>query len=155
MSQATETIAQLTDAGRVFMLLVGEQFFDFFDEGIVAGGGNYGDNMAWQAAEKMGTSKRAVAGVMSRLASRELGLWSLGYTDDEGQWWELTELGAAVANELAHPAPVVGTDEDRELGWSDSYNGRPQRYTARQNYMYADGYAACEDMSREIFGERS
>jgi hypothetical protein len=98
---STETaIAALTDAGREFMRAVGKQSFDFFDEGIVAGSGNWGENMSWQYAAMSGRKPRSVSGIMARLSVA--GLWELSDGDpDQGKWWSLTELGAAVALQLA------------------------------------------------------
>jgi hypothetical protein len=97
----TAALESLTPAGRKFMELVGSHHFDFFDDGIVAGSGNWGENLTWQAAGPVAATERGVAGVMSRLAAPELGLWvNDRYAEEPGEggkWWELTELGALVA----------------------------------------------------------
>lgn len=103
--------AALTPAGREFMRLVGARAFDFFDDGIVEGSGNWGPNMAAQAASAMSKTARSLGGIMARLASSELGLWSVD-VQDNGQgkdeaWWTLTELGAALANAVQLEAPVA------------------------------------------------
>jgi len=100
-----QAIAAMTPAGRHFMRLVGARHFDFFDNGIIAGEGNWGPNMAQQAASEMGKSARSLGGIMARLAAPNLGLWHV-VVQDSGTgkveaWWTLTELGAEVANQLA------------------------------------------------------
>lgn len=95
-------IAGLTASGKEFMTAVGMKRFDFFDEGIVAGSGNWGENMSWQYASIAGKSARSVSGVMARLST--IGLWDVyldGERGSDGNWWSLTELGAAVAVRLA------------------------------------------------------
>jgi hypothetical protein len=93
---ANETLANLTDAGKGFMALVGLHHFDFFDDGIVASSGNYGKNMAGQACGPLGLDRKSISGVMARLASDDLGLWNV-YDEDNDTWWSLTALGAEVA----------------------------------------------------------
>lgn len=84
----------LTDAGREFMALVGAGHFDFFDDGIVEHSGNWGENLAAQAAPAMGREWRSMSGIMN--GTKKAGLWNTG--EDGGQiWWALTALGAAVA----------------------------------------------------------
>jgi hypothetical protein len=58
---ANETLANLTDAGKGFMALVGLHHFDFFDDGIVASSGNYGKNMAGQACGPLGLDRTTSA----------------------------------------------------------------------------------------------
>jgi hypothetical protein len=92
-------IAALTPAGKEFMLAVGMKRFDFFDEGIAAGSGNWGEGMSWQFAAMTDRKPRSVPGIMSRLSVS--GLWTISAGDpDQGNWWSLTELGAAVALKL-------------------------------------------------------
>lgn len=96
----TDTIAKLTKRGRELMTAVGKGEFSFFDDGIVANSGIWGGIMA----EEFFASPRSASGVMNGTA--KLGLWDVSEQDgtdgpDAGAWWALTELGAAVANELA------------------------------------------------------
>jgi hypothetical protein len=95
-------IASLTDAGKAFMTQVGQHGFDFFDDGIVEGSGNYGRNMAEQMKDVK--SVKSASGIMNR--TTKLGLWTTSETEsDAGMWWSLTALGAEVAQLLA-----LGTD---------------------------------------------
>ena len=71
---STETaIAALTDAGRDFMEAVGAQRFDFFDEGIVAGSGNWGENMSWQFASITARTPRSVSASCRAFPSTDFG----------------------------------------------------------------------------------
>jgi hypothetical protein len=100
IDEVATAIAGLTPAGREFMAAVGMKRFDFFDEGINEGSGNWGENMSWQFASMTDRKPRSVSGIMSRLSVT--GLWGLSDGDpDQGKWWYLTELGAAVARKLA------------------------------------------------------
>jgi hypothetical protein len=100
---ASAAVEKLTDAGRAFMYAVGAQHFDFFDEGINEGSGNWGEGMSWQFAKMTDRKPRSVSGVMSRLSTS--GLWNVSDAGDgDGNWWSLTALGAAVARKLASDA---------------------------------------------------
>lgn len=102
-------IDNLTPLGKKFMQLVGEQHFDHFDEGIVEGEGNWGHHMAWQAAEALGKGRPSMGGVMRTVAHQPEPLWHITYDqgqEEDGPWWSLTALGAAVAVALATPEPT-------------------------------------------------
>lgn len=114
----TDTLTNMTTAGVEFMTLVGNRHFDFFDDGIVIHGGNWGPNMASQAASAMGKTRRSMGGIMARLADAELGLWTVtnqesGIGNKVEAWWSLTQLGADVANFLAasYAEPELADDE--------------------------------------------
>jgi hypothetical protein len=80
------------------MTAVGNRKLSFFDEGIVEGGGIWGACLTGELGHKS-------SGVINRLSA--LGLWDVQAEDgDDGSWWSLTALGAAVANALATPADV-------------------------------------------------
>lgn len=115
--QVEAAIAALTPMGRAFMLQVGQGGFDFFDQGIVENSGNYSANMAWQF--RGGNSPRSSGGVMARLLAQPEPLWRVmpdasyvpGFPSD---WWDLTALGAAVANKLAADAAELTPEPEPE-----------------------------------------
>lgn len=94
MNTTAAAIAQLTAKGRETMEAIGLRKLSFFDEGIVAGSGSWGGNLAGEMGHKS-------SGVINRL--RDMGLFETDDVEDDDMWWTLTELGAAVANELARP----------------------------------------------------
>lgn len=95
---------KLTAKGQQFMAIIGARRTDHFDDGIVAGSGNWGGSMADQVAGVAGWSSRTAGGVMAQLA--KLGLWDVASDNGEPEaWWSLTALGAEVA--LAEAAAVV------------------------------------------------
>lgn len=98
--QVQATIAKLTAKGRETMLAVGQHKLSFFDEGIVEGGGIWGENLTGELGHKS-------SGVINRL--QKLGLWETSNNGPDGMWWSLTALGAAVANVLAAPEAPVQT----------------------------------------------
>lgn len=96
------TISKLTKNGKAFMALVGNGYFDYFDDGIVEGGGNWGGNLADQAYGPLGVGRKSMPGIMSRLIAGDLDLWTREvHEEDNDTWWALTALGAAVALKLA------------------------------------------------------
>lgn len=119
----TETIDQLTAKGRDAMAAIGRQEVSFFDEGIVAGAGSWGGILTADLGHKS-------SGVLNRL--KTLGLFdTFKDTDpadaDCGDWWSLTELGAAVANKLAEPTTGIsflergGVSAKAGRVWTDLY----------------------------------
>lgn len=122
-----QAIAKLTAKGRELMTAVGKGEFSFFDEGIVAHSGIWGECMA----QEMGYSNpKSASGVMN--GTKKLGLWETGVDAEDGTWWELTELGAAVALELAgqvEETPVPVTTVKKGAKWT---------------YVYVDGQLVAE-----------
>lgn len=101
----------LTAKGQALMTQVGTRGFSFFDEGIVAGSGAWGEVMAGEAGPDVSSTSKGVAGVLS--GTNKAGLWNVTPGDkefgDDSDWWALTELGAAVA---LHAASLVVTADD-------------------------------------------
>lgn len=89
-------IKKLTPQGIVVMTTIADGKISFFDAGLTAGSGSWGEVLAKEDGIK--------PGVLTGLAKQ--GLLVAGEAGDEGagKWWELTELGAAVANQLKTPA---------------------------------------------------
>lgn len=89
-------VAQLTEKGRDAMNSIGRGWVSFFDNGIVEGSGIWGECLTADLGLKS-------SGVINRL--RDLGLFVAYDTKDDdyasGMWWDLTALGADVANYLA------------------------------------------------------
>lgn len=95
-----EAYDKLTPKGKHFMRLVGSHFFDFFDDGIVANSGNWGENMAAQAYTALGVKPTSMPGIMN--GTLKAGMWFTSKDDgNDGDFWYLTELGAAVARYAA------------------------------------------------------
>lgn len=91
---AQTAISSLTVKGRATMKAIGDRKLSFFDDGIVEGSGIWGGCLVSEMGHKS-------AGVISNLEKQGL-LISTDYEEgDDGKWWELTELGAQVANALA------------------------------------------------------
>ena len=94
MNATAAAIAQLTAKGRETMEAIGLQELSFFDEGVVEGSGSWGGSIS-------GDMGHHSSGVINRL--RDMGLFRSEDVGDYDLWWTLTELGAAVANELVRP----------------------------------------------------
>lgn len=62
---ANTALAKLTANGKLFMASVGKREYDFFDDGIVADSGNWGEHMAEQFAHNHGLKARSVGGIMA------------------------------------------------------------------------------------------
>jgi hypothetical protein len=90
----SDTAASLTEKGQQTMMAIGRRELSFFDDGVVAGSGIWGSCLASEMGHKS-------SGVINRL--RDAGLFKVydGDAQDDSMWWELTELGADVANYLA------------------------------------------------------
>lgn len=110
---------KLTAKETALMTAIGAHYFSFFDDGIVAGSGIWSnvmtDEMAGHKEYLVSATPKGVAGVASSLIKKQL-LTTSGSTNPEGAWFELTELGADIANELAgndDPSlEAVLTDDD-------------------------------------------
>lgn len=97
-----DALVALDPTGRAIMALVGQRYFDFFDDGIVDGSGIWFSHLGWQAAERLG--RATVTAALRKLVTA--GLWDLGESDEGGgngpdRWFALTALGAAVANAVS------------------------------------------------------
>lgn len=104
-------IAQLTVKGREAMTAIGQHKVSYFDDGIVEGSGSWGSCLTEDLGHKS-------SGVLNRLEA--LGLFTTtdtGEPEDAGFWWELTDLGADVANTLAgNTADEDNTEDNTEEG---------------------------------------
>jgi hypothetical protein len=125
-------VAQLTDKGRETMRAVGAHETSFFDNGIVAHSGIWGDNLT-------GELGHASSGVINRLA--KLGLFdaSPADVDDPAMWWSLTELGADVANYLSGNLNDVPAQADAETAPVVT-----TKVGAKWTYIYVDGSLVAE-----------
>lgn len=103
-AEITAAIAGLTKAGRATMLAVGRGQLSYFDEGIIEGSGIWGECLTGEMGHKS-------SGVVNRLA--KVGLWdvTIDRESQDGAWWSLTALGAAVANHLAAEADAADAAE--------------------------------------------
>jgi hypothetical protein len=96
-----DTINGLTEKGRHTMTAIGGLAFgncslSFFDDGVTVGSGSWGECLTGELGHKS-------SGVLVGLVKRGL-LASYSYEEDgDGTWYELTDLGVAVALELAKP----------------------------------------------------
>lgn len=149
-AQAAEVIAQLTAKGRAFMQQVGKGRFDFFDDGIVEGSGNWGENMAQQL--ECATNPKSASGIMG--ATAKLGLWNT-WTDEGQTWWDLTALGAAVAQTLAEQAATTETvteaapTTEKEITMPDTKN--PIRDLREAKRLSEDDVAAAAGLTYSKF----
>lgn len=87
-----EAIKGLTTKGRVVMTMIGLEQLSYFDEGVEPDSGSWGLCICQEANVR--------PGVLTGLRDQGL-LRSTSGDSDEGDWWELTELGASVSRELA------------------------------------------------------
>lgn len=133
-AQVQAIIAQLTDKGRATMLAVGQGRLSFFDDGIVENSGIWGECLTGELGHKS-------SGVVNRLA--RLGLWNVTHdlASDDGAWWDLTALGAAVANTLADEAaaPKEAEVETTEYGVFEMGHGRTNAIRYQGTARTADG----------------
>lgn len=110
VSTATRTeqaIANLSDNGTRFLTLLGRQIsgadtrcMSFFDDGLAAGSGHWGEPFAQEMCGLMDASRRSMGGIMARLSN--LGIFNLSPQEEygDGPWWSLTELGVSVIESL-------------------------------------------------------
>ena len=98
---AAAAIAKLTAKGFDTMTAVANHQLSFFDDGIVAGSGIWGECFVNEMGHKS-------SGVINQLV--KLGLFDLSTTED-GSWYSLTELGVEVAQRLAAPAEEEEEEE--------------------------------------------
>lgn len=104
MTNIAAAIETLSANGLALMTAIGEQRFTFFDGGIEEGEGSWANCISEEAVGmEITKSVRSTAGILVRLV--KIGMFTTAENEDnvngEGQWYSLTELGAAVANELA------------------------------------------------------
>jgi len=133
----TEAIAKLTAKGRELMTSIGKQELSFFDNGVTAGSGSYGEVIAGDFGF---ANPRSAAGVLGGLVKQ--GLMTADEAEgDGGLWYELTELGAEVANHLAG-----NTEEQAEEPQSkDPSVGVTIKAGRKWSYLYAaDGSLIAE-----------
>lgn len=94
MATIETVVSQLTAKGRETMMAIGNGELSFFDGGVVEMSGIWGECLVSEMGHKS-------SGVVNRL--KDMGLFTAhDYDhDDAGMWWQLTSLGADVANYLA------------------------------------------------------
>ena len=97
LSTIQAVVSKMTVKGLDAMKAIGNHETSFFDNGIVAGSGIWGECLVDELGHKS-------SGVVNQL--EKLGLFtSYDNSDsgsaDAGKWWELTALGADVANYLS------------------------------------------------------
>jgi hypothetical protein len=90
-SEVHVAIVMLTLKGRYAMQAIGERRLSFFDNGIEQGSGSWGECLTGELGHRS-------SGVLGGLVKQRLLTSS---QEDHGSWYELTELGAAVAKKLA------------------------------------------------------
>lgn len=105
ITEIKAVVDQLTAKGREAMVSVGKRELSYFDEGITAYSGIWGECLVSELGHKS-------SGVVNRL--RDLGLFQTSDGDDmdSGLWWSLTELGADVANYLAGSLALQATGNE-------------------------------------------
>lgn len=141
---AKTAYSKLTANGKLFMASVGKREYDFFDDGIVEGSGNWGEHMAEQFAANHGLKARSVGGIMA--ATKKLGLWTMT-TEEESHngvstWWDLTALGAEVAL-LAAAEAAPAKEEAAKVCKKDASHGE-HRVTKTGSYCRACDKVAYE-----------
>src|ERR1043166_7727360 len=105
---------KLTAKETALLTAIGAKYFSFFDDGIVAGGGIWvnalTEEIAGNSTYPVSDTVRGAATVATSLARKGYAVISgdVRVGDDDGRWFELTELGAETANALApEPAPLA------------------------------------------------
>lgn len=121
----------LTPKGREFMTVVGTWKGSFFDDGIVAGSGAWGEVLASEGC--VTATLKGMGGVLA--GTNKAGLWTVMPKEagDDSDFWMLTELGAAVAQ---HAASLVAPVEATKICKKDASHG-PHRVTKSGSYCYA------------------
>lgn len=108
----------LTAKQTSLLTALGENFFSFFDDGIVAGSDIWADVMTSEIA---GHPTYAVSDTAKGVASVAKSLVKKGYLEvtaadvEDGVAYVLTELGATTANELAGNGAEVAEQEEFDL----------------------------------------
>lgn len=132
----------LTAKGQALMLQIGTWNGSFFDGGIAAHSGAWGEVLTNELdLDALGVkSTKSVAGVLNGTA--KAGLWDVapGEAGDDSDFWSLTELGAEVAHHaaaLAAPKPAV------KVCRKDASHGE-HRVTKTGSYCYACDRIAAE-----------
>lgn len=103
---------KLTAKQTALLTAIGRNEFTFFDDGIAAGSGIWSDVLTGEAGPEVAANSKGVARVAGSLVKKGLLASS---EQEEGTWFELTEAGAELANELAATqidlTPVVEAEE--------------------------------------------
>lgn len=103
---------KLTAKQTALLTAIGRNEFTFFDDGIAAGSGTWSDVLTGEAGPEVAANPKGVARVAGSLVKKGLLASS---EQEEGTWFELTEAGAELANELAATqidlTPVVEAEE--------------------------------------------
>ena len=107
-------LATLTAKGLATMTAIGNGELSYFDDGIVANSGIWGECLTGELGHKS-------SGVIVQLVKQGMFTTSESSEDNDGTWYSLTELGAEVANSLVRPAAPTGVTFKTGAKWTYMY----------------------------------
>lgn len=106
---------KLTPKQTALLTAIGRSEFSFFDDGVAAGSGIWSEVLTGECGPEIAANPKGAARVAGSLVKKGL-LASFVDAEENDTWFELTEAGAELANELAATqidlTPVAEVEEE-------------------------------------------